>query len=89
MDHADVAVLVKLMRTNLGAQLRRAASEADIPWVACTGHGRSSLLRAVEHTVAVVDQQRQGRAAKAQAQQSGASDAGRTRELGRGWAAGG
>jgi hypothetical protein len=59
MGHADIAVLMKLMRTNLGAQLRRAASQADIAWVACTGHGRSSLLRAVEHAVTVVDQQRQ------------------------------
>ncbi|MDP9075631.1 MAG: hypothetical protein M3N98_15970, partial [Actinomycetota bacterium] len=65
MGNADIAVLMRLMRTNLGAQLRRAASEADIPWVACTGHGRSSLLRAVEQAVAVVDQQRRGRAAKA------------------------
>lgn len=58
IKRADVIVLMRLMRTNLGAHLRRAASEANVPWVPCTGHGRSSILRSLEQAVAVADQRR-------------------------------
>lgn len=52
---ADALVLMKLVRTNLGAEMRRVADTADVPWIACTGHGRASILGALEKAVAVVD----------------------------------
>ena len=41
-------------RTNLGRALRRAASDAGIPWVACTGHGYDSISRAIRRAAEVV-----------------------------------
>lgn len=50
---ADVLILMTFIRTMLGRRLRRTAGEADIPWVACTGHGRASIERAIDRAVAV------------------------------------
>ncbi len=51
---SDALVLMSFVRTLLGRRLRRTAGEAGLPWIACTGHGRASLERAVERAVAVV-----------------------------------
>ena len=40
---AHVAVVMSLVRTGLGERVRRDAKFYDVPWVACTGHGRASM----------------------------------------------
>jgi hypothetical protein len=55
LSSADAVVLMKLVRTNLGAEMRRVADTAGVPWIACTGRGRASILGALEKAVAVVD----------------------------------
>jgi tetratricopeptide (TPR) repeat protein len=42
-----VVVINNFVRTNLGRQLR-AACDGQLPWRACTGHGRKSLETAIE-----------------------------------------
>lgn len=51
--HSDVLVLMTFVRTTLGRRLRRSAGEARLPWVACTGHGRASMERAIDRAVAL------------------------------------
>ncbi|MCU1461740.1 MAG: hypothetical protein JWO37_1815 [Acidimicrobiales bacterium] len=51
---ADVVVLMSYVRTMLGQRLRRSAGQAGLPWVACTGHGRAAIERAVEQAVELV-----------------------------------
>jgi hypothetical protein len=46
-DAVDALVLMPLVRTNLGRRLRRGSGDAGLPWVACTGHGRDSMARAL------------------------------------------
>jgi len=53
-DSADAVVLMTFMRTNLGRRIRAGAGAAGLPWIACTGHGRQSLERAIERAVEVV-----------------------------------
>ena len=57
LDHelhsADVLILMRFTRTMLGRAVRKRASEQGLPWVACTGHGRQSLQRAIEEAVRV------------------------------------
>lgn len=56
-ERGDALVLMRYVRTNLGQRLRRTAGEAGLPWVPCTGHGRESLRRAIEHAAVVVSAQ--------------------------------
>jgi hypothetical protein len=53
--YADAAAVVVMtfVRTMLGRRIRRTAGEAGLPWISCTGHGRGSLLRAIDRAVAV------------------------------------
>jgi len=44
---AGSMVIMRFVRTNLGIAMRRVAGELDIPWVACSGHGRDSMERAI------------------------------------------
>lgn len=53
LDDADALVVMSFVRTLLGRRVRRAAGERGVPWVPCTGHGRESLRRALEHAVEV------------------------------------
>lgn len=46
-------VLMQFVRTNLGRRLRRTSGEHGVPWVACTGHGRAAIQRAIERGVEV------------------------------------
>ncbi|MGH9152541.1 MAG: hypothetical protein ACRD03_09125 [Acidimicrobiales bacterium] len=55
LDEADALVLMRFVRTNLGRHLRRISSSAGIPWVACTGHGKASLMASIEEAVGVID----------------------------------
>lgn len=48
-----VLVLMQFVRTNLGRRLRRTAGENDVPWVACTGHGRAAIRRSILRAVDV------------------------------------
>lgn len=52
-SQADVLVVMTFVRTMLGRRLRRTAGESGIPWVACTGHGRASIERAIARAVAL------------------------------------
>ncbi len=49
---ADAVVLMRFVRTQFGRKVRQICHEHKIPWVACTGHGRDSILRAVKAAVA-------------------------------------
>lgn len=51
---ADVLVVMTFVRTMLGRRLRRSAGERGVPWRACTGHGRDSIMRAIDRAVAAV-----------------------------------
>lgn len=55
-DH-DVVVINHFIRTLLGRGLRRACGR-DIPWRACTGHGRDSLCRSIEEAARFVAERR-------------------------------
>jgi hypothetical protein len=49
----NVVVINNYVRTQLGRKLR-AACDARTPWRACTGHGRKSLIQAIEGAAAWV-----------------------------------
>ncbi|MBL9085895.1 MAG: hypothetical protein JNM10_02025 [Planctomycetia bacterium] len=51
IGEADAVVIMRFVRTLLGAHLRRTCSEKGKRWVACTGHGRDSLVRSIEEAV--------------------------------------
>jgi hypothetical protein len=55
---ADAVVIMRFIRTLLGQHVRRLCSEASVPWVACTGHGRDSMRNAIEAAVARIAQSR-------------------------------
>jgi hypothetical protein len=48
---ADAIVVMTFVRTHLGRWVRRSAGEHGLPWVACTGHGRLAIQRAIERAV--------------------------------------
>lgn len=54
---ADAVVLMTFIRTHLGQRVRRSAGDAGLPWVACTGHGKEAIERAVDRAVAIVGDQ--------------------------------
>jgi len=51
LARARVVVLMRYVRTMLGKAIRRRCSELDVPWVACTGSGRASMVRAIEQAI--------------------------------------
>ncbi len=51
IGEADAVVIMRFVRTLLGATLRRTCSEKGKRWVACTGHGRDSIVRSIEEAV--------------------------------------
>jgi tetratricopeptide (TPR) repeat protein len=51
LARARVVVIMRYVRTMLGKALRKRCGELEIPWVACTGSGRASMLRAIEQAV--------------------------------------
>ncbi len=51
LARARVVILMRYVRTMLGKHIRKRCSENDIPWVACTGSGRASMLRAIEQGI--------------------------------------
>ncbi|MHB8464951.1 MAG: hypothetical protein ACYDD7_08955 [Acidimicrobiales bacterium] len=53
LARADVLVIMSFVRTSLGERVRAAAGTAGVPWVACTGHGRAAMQRAIERGVAL------------------------------------
>ncbi len=48
---ARVVVIMRFVRTMLGKALRKRCGELEVPWVACTGSGRASMLRSIEQAV--------------------------------------
>lgn len=50
---AHAVVVMTFVRTMLGRRIRRSAGESGLPWIACTGHGRASIVRAVERAVTI------------------------------------
>jgi len=59
---ASAVVVMTFVRTHLGRWVRRAASDAGLPWISCTGHGlaslRLALSRAIEVGVATSERKR-------------------------------
>lgn len=51
---ADAVVVMTFVRTLFGRRIRKTAGEAGLPWIACTGHGRAALERAIERAITVV-----------------------------------
>jgi tetratricopeptide (TPR) repeat protein len=51
LARARVVVIMRYVRTMLGKALRKRCNELEIPWVACTGSGRASMLRAIEQAI--------------------------------------
>lgn len=51
LARARVVVLMRYVRTMLGRQIRKRCGELDVPWVACTGSGQASMLRAIEQAI--------------------------------------
>ena len=51
LGRARGVVIMRYVRTMLGKALRKRCSELDTPWVACTGSGRASTLRAIEQAI--------------------------------------
>lgn len=60
---ADALVLMAFVRTMFGRRLRRKAGQADLPWIACTGHGRASIELAIDRAVVVARARRRRRRA--------------------------
>ena len=54
---SNALVLMTMIRTNLARTLRCLAGNHDIPWISCTGRGRSSSLRAIEEAINVATRQ--------------------------------
>jgi tetratricopeptide (TPR) repeat protein len=52
---SDAVVLMRFVRTMLGRAVRASCSEHGVPWIPCTGHGRESLLGAIEQAVLLAD----------------------------------
>ena len=55
---ADALVLMPLVRTGMGAYLRKAAGEHGVPWIACTGRGVATITRSLDEAVQVVCRER-------------------------------
>lgn len=53
--NADAVVVMRFIRTLLGRTLRGLCGENGLPWIPCTGHGRQSLLAAIERAVQLLD----------------------------------
>ena len=47
MADADAIVVMRYIRTELGKSVRRSASLNEVVWVACTGTGRTSMVRSI------------------------------------------
>jgi hypothetical protein len=58
LESASAMVLMPMVRTMFGRTVRKAAGDAGVPWIACTGRGRASLERALLEGVHVAVQQR-------------------------------
>lgn len=50
---AGALVLMTFVRTNFGRRMRATSGGAGVPWVSCTGHGRTAMDRAIDRAVAV------------------------------------
>lgn len=57
---SDALIVSYFMRTNLGRRIRRTSGESRLPWIACAGHGRDAMFRAVQVAVDVVQHARAG-----------------------------
>lgn len=44
----DAFVIMRFVRTEFGRSVRKIANDSEIQWRACTGHGRDSLLKAIQ-----------------------------------------
>lgn len=64
-------VLMRFVRTQMGRELRRLGSRYDLPWVACTGHGRDSLRRAISEAARVARERGRARSVAPGASVSG------------------
>ncbi|MBX3269081.1 MAG: hypothetical protein KF729_02400 [Sandaracinaceae bacterium] len=51
LTRARAVVLMRYVRTMLGRAIRKRCSELELPWIACTGSGRASMVRAIEQAI--------------------------------------
>ena len=51
LPKTDAVVIMRLIRTNLGRSVRASANAANIPWVACTGTGRDSMVSSIVEAI--------------------------------------
>jgi tetratricopeptide (TPR) repeat protein len=51
LTRARAVVIMRYVRTMLGKNLRKRCGELELPWVACTGSGRASTMRAIEQAI--------------------------------------
>lgn len=51
LTRARAVVLMRYVRTMLGRAIRKRCSELELPWIACTGSGRASMIRAIEQAI--------------------------------------
>jgi len=51
LTRARVVVMMRYVRTMLGKALRKRCGELELPWVACVGSGRASMVRSIEQAI--------------------------------------
>ncbi len=51
LTRARAVVLMRYVRTMLGRAIRKRCGELELPWIACTGSGRASMVRAIEQAI--------------------------------------
>lgn len=55
---AEAVVLMPLVRTGMGQEVRREAGLRNVPWVPCTAHGKGAMTRSIDEAVQVVCRRR-------------------------------
>jgi hypothetical protein len=55
---AEAVVLMPLVRTGMGQEVRREVGRRNVPWVPCTAHGKGAMTRSIDEAVQVVCRRR-------------------------------
>jgi len=62
IEKSNAIIVMRLMRTELGRKLRKAANESGKRWIPCTGRGLDSMRRSIENAISVARRQGASRA---------------------------
>ncbi len=57
IEKSNAIIVMRLMRTELGRKLRKAANESGKRWIPCTGRGLDSMRRSIENAISVARRQ--------------------------------